>query len=70
MNEKILLDTLKGLELTSMEKIKRLGVKDAEDDLERIKDMIDEIVCFWELPESLIDEYDDRIKFAKNVEKF
>jgi len=70
MNEKILLDTLKGLELTSMEKIKRLGVRDAEDDLERIKDMIDEIVCFWELPESLIDEYDDRIRFAKNVEKF
>ena len=70
MNEKILLDTLKGLELTSMEKIRRLGVKDAEDDLERIKDMIDEIVCFWELPEYLMDEYDDRIKFAKNVEKF
>ena len=70
MNEKILLDTLKGLELTSMEKIKRLGVNDAEDDLERIKDMIDEIVCFWDLPEYLMDEYDDRIKFAKNVEKF
>lgn len=67
MNEKILLDTLKGLELTSMEKIKRLGVEDAEDDLERIKDMIDEIVCFWELPESLMDEYDDRIKFAKKM---
>lgn len=70
MNEKILLDTLKGLEMTSIEKIKRLGVEDAQDDLERIKDMIDEIVCFWELPESLMDEYDDRIKFAKNVEKF
>lgn len=54
--------TLSGLEITAKRKIKVLGVTKAQDDLERIKDMIDELVCFWELEEELMDKYDVEIE--------
>lgn len=57
--------TLKGLEATAIEKITVLGVEGARDDLERIKNMVDELVCFWELDESLIDEYDVEVGLYK-----
>jgi hypothetical protein len=65
----ILKQTLLGLELTAKRKVELLGTKKAQDDLERIKDMFDEIVCFWEFNEELIDDYDENIKkFIKDNE--
>ncbi|AOY76492.1 hypothetical protein [Clostridium formicaceticum] len=54
--------SLEGLKQTAMKKIKDLGKETAQDDLERIKDMFEELVFFWSLDESLIDEYDEMIR--------
>lgn len=64
-SRKIIEQTLKGLELTAVRKINMFGTKAAQDDLDRIKDMVDELVCFWELDENLIDEYDEKIKMLE-----
>ena len=61
MKDKIKI-ALEVLEATSIEKVNRFGVKASLDDLDRIKDMVDELVCFWELDENLMDEYDEKIK--------
>jgi len=61
MKDKIKI-ALEVLEATSIEKVNRFGVKSSLDDLDRIKDMVDELVCFWELDENLMDEYDEKIK--------
>lgn len=61
----LILKTLQGLEATAIKKINDLGVKAAQDDLERIKDMFEELVFFWYLDERLIDEYDEKIRLTK-----
>jgi hypothetical protein len=60
--KKLILQTLKGLEITAIEKIKIIGPEAASDDLDRIKDMVDELVCFWGLDEQMMDDYDDKIQ--------
>lgn len=62
MNKELILLTLEGLEATAIKKISELGIDNSFDDLTRIKDMYDELVCFWQLNERLIDEYDKSIR--------
>ena len=58
----LMMISLEGLKQTAIKKIRDLGIKAAQDDLERIKDIFDELVFFWGLEERLIDEYDEMIK--------
>ncbi|MHB1654140.1 MAG: hypothetical protein ACYCVD_16940 [Desulfitobacteriaceae bacterium] len=63
--EDLLLETLKGLLTTAIEKVCVLGKEDALEDLTQIRDMYVELVRFWTLDEELIDRFDERIELLK-----
>lgn len=59
--ENLIRETLKGLLATGIEKISVLGVEDAQDDLEKLREVYEDLVLFWGLDEELIDEFDEKI---------
>ncbi|SHJ77696.1 hypothetical protein [Paramaledivibacter caminithermalis] len=61
MNKWLIISTLEGLIFTAKEKKCVLG-DDAKEDIHKIKEVYEELIRFWELDESLIDE------FGKEVE--
>ncbi|HEY5584282.1 MAG TPA: hypothetical protein VIK78_07315 [Ruminiclostridium sp.] len=63
--EKLILDTLKGLMATAIEKVCVLGNEDAQEDLKQIRDMYIELVRFWALDEDLSDEFDEKVGILK-----
>ena len=63
--ENLILETLKGLFATAIEKVCVLGEADAQEDLKQIRDIYIELVRFWDLEEHLIDEFDEQIGIVK-----
>ena len=61
ISHRILLNTIKGLTMTAKEKICVLGYADAKDDINNIRNMVDDLVYFWSLDENLINEFDSEI---------
>ena len=64
-NENLILETLKGLLATAIEKVCVLGVEDAQDDLKRLREIYEDLVLFWGLDEDLIDVFDEKIGLLK-----
>lgn len=62
---KLIMEALKGLLATAIEKICVLGEQDSQDDLKQIRDMYVELVRFWDLDEDLIGEFDEKIGLLK-----
>ena len=63
--ENLILQTLKGLLATGIEKVCVLGVEDAQDDLKKLREVYEDLVLFWGLDEELIDEFDEKIGLVK-----
>jgi len=59
--EKLILETLKGLLTTAIEKVCVLGKLDAQEDVKQIRDMYIELIRFWTLDEELIDMFDEKV---------
>lgn len=59
--EDLIRETLKGLLTTAIEKVCVLGKEEALEDLTQIRNMYVELIRFWNLDETLIDEFDERI---------
>ncbi len=64
MKEKMV-TTIGGLSDTALEKIMSLGYEEAREDLEKIRNMIDDLVFFWDLDQELLEEFDKRIEVCK-----
>jgi len=63
--EKLILDTLKGLLATAIEKVCVLGAEDAQEDLKRLREVYEDMILFWGLDEDLIDEFDEKVGILK-----
>ncbi|RKD25217.1 hypothetical protein SAMN02745883_01774 [Caminicella sporogenes DSM 14501] len=61
MNKWLLRTTLEGLIFTAKEKKCVLG-DDAKEDINKIKEIYEELVMFWDLDESLIDEFEKEVE--------
>lgn len=59
--EKLILETLKGLLTTAIEKVCVLGELDAQEDVKQLRDMYVELIRFWTLDEELIDRFDEKV---------
>lgn len=57
MKEFLIKTTLQGLIFTAKEKVCVLG-EDANEDVNQIREMYEELVRFWDLDEKYIDEFD------------
>jgi hypothetical protein len=57
MNKWLIRATLEGLIFTAKEKQCVLG-DDAKEDINKLKEVYEELVMFWDLDESLIDEFE------------
>jgi hypothetical protein len=63
--ESLILQTLKGLLVTGIEKVHVLGLEDAQDDLKKLREVYEELILFWGLDEELIDEFDKKVGLLK-----
>jgi len=63
--EKLILDTLKGLLATAIEKVCVLGAEDAQEDLKKLREVYEDLILFWGLDEDLIDEFDEKVGILK-----
>jgi len=61
--------TLAGLRVTAIEKICAKGLKDAKEEVKKIRDVYCDIVRFWKFDKKLIDEFENRIKQLKKMNK-
>ena len=64
-NKELIMETLKGLIATAVEKICVLGWEGAKEELNPLRDMYIELVEFWNLGEDLLDEFDEKIGLVK-----
>lgn len=63
--EYLIKETLKGLIATAKEKVVVLGEEEAKEDLEKLREVYEELIMFWGLDEELIDEFDEKIGILK-----
>ncbi|SHK41548.1 hypothetical protein [Paramaledivibacter caminithermalis] len=61
MDKWLIRTTLEGLIFTAKEKKCVLG-DDAKEDINKIKEIYEELVMFWDLDESLIDEFEKEVE--------
>lgn len=57
----LILKTLIGLLATAIEKVCVIGEEDAQEDLQRLREVYEDLVLFWGLDEKLIDEFDEKV---------
>lgn len=63
--EELIRETLRGLQMTAIEKVCVLGEQDAQEDLKQIREMYAELVRFWMLDEDWMDKFDEEIRLVK-----
>jgi len=73
MNEITMVATTRGLKQTAVEKILVLGREDSKSDVEKLREVLDDMVGFWDFNEKLLDDFDSTIAevlMEKHVQDF
>ena len=73
MNEITMVATTRGLTQTAVEKILVLGREDSKSDVEKLREVLDDMVGFWDFNEKLLDDFDSTIAevlMEKHVQDF
>ena len=63
--QNLILETLKGLLATGIEKVCVIGEEDAQEDLKRLREVYEDLILFWGLDEDLINEFDEKLGILK-----
>lgn len=58
MEQELLAKTVEGLTCTAVEKICVLGNIDAQADIHKLREVVEDLIAFWNLDERLLDEFD------------
>jgi len=53
--------TVEGLTCTAVEKICVLGNTDAQADIHKLREVVEDLVAFWDLDEKLLNEFDKQV---------
>jgi len=61
MNEITMVATARGLKQTAVEKILVLGREDSKSDVEKLREVLDDMIGFWNFDEKLLDDFDSTI---------
>ena len=61
-----ILKSLDGLIITAIEKICVLGEKDAQPDVQQLKEVYEDLVLFWGMDEALLSKFDGKIEEWRN----
>ncbi len=59
--ENLILETLRGLLATAIEKVCVLGGEVAQEDLKRLREVYEDLIFFWGLDEVAIGEFDKKV---------
>ena len=73
MNEITMVATSRGLTQTAVEKILVLGQEDSKADVEKLREVLDDMIGFWNFDEKLLDDFDSTIAevlMDKHVQDF
>jgi hypothetical protein len=61
MEQELLAKTVEGLTCTAVEKICVLGNTDAQADIQKLREVVEDLIAFWDLDEWLLDEFDKQV---------
>ena len=73
MNEITMVATARGLTQTAIEKILVLGIRDSKPHVEKLREVLDDMIGFWDFDERLINDFDSTIAevlMDKHVQDF
>ena len=73
MNEITMVATARGLTQTAVEKILVLGQEDSKPDVEKLREVLDDMIGFWNFDEKFLDDFDSTIAevlMDKHVQDF